>query len=63
MFQCNVMSLVCTNVFAHTHTVNEDSKSSDDEFSVSDEDDDGLVAVDHYESLVNICLCLFSLSL
>ena len=50
-------------LLTHTLTVNEDNKSSADEFSVSDEDDDGLVAVDHYESLVSICLCLFSLSL
>ena len=43
----------------HTHIVSEDSKSSDEEFPISDnEDDDGLVttaAVDHYESLVSLC--------
>ena len=53
------------NTHTHTHTLNlpltvsEDSKSSDDEFGFSDEEDDGLEAtasVDHYESLVSLTL-------
>ena len=47
----------------HTSTfvlvVSEDSKSSDEEFAFSDEEDDGLeptAAVDHYESLVSLAI-------